>query len=65
MVIPRTFFWPTSHQQTMTTGTLSIGQQDTATGEAARADRIALTLFGLLAAYSVVYLIVLADKFQV
>ena len=49
----------------MTTGTLSIGQQDTATGEAARADRIALTLFGLLAAYSVVYLIVLADKFQV
>ena len=65
MVIWRTFFWPISHQQTMTTGTFGIGQQDPTTGEASRVDRIALTLFGLLAAYSVVYLIVLAHKFQV
>ncbi len=32
---------------------------------ASRKDRIALTLFGLLAAYSVVYLFVLAAHFQV
>ena len=50
----------------MATGTLGIEPQDTAaeTDMDSRKDRIALRLFGLLAAYSVVYLLVLACKFQ-
>lgn len=51
----------------MATGTFSVQHQDNTrpTSAAHRADRIALTLFGLLAAYSVVYLFVLATHFQV
>jgi hypothetical protein len=49
----------------MASGTLDIEQQDSGTSEASRVDRITLTLFGLLAAYSVVYLFVLALRFQV
>ncbi len=51
----------------MATGTFGIGRQDTATatGNAARETRIALGVFGLFALYSVVYLFVLATKFQV
>lgn len=47
----------------MTSGTLPQLQPTSAL--AARKDRIALLLFCFLAAYSVVYLFVLAHKFQV
>ncbi len=51
----------------MATGTFGFDQQELTGGTkaASRKDRIALTLFGLLAAYSVFYLLLLAYKFQV
>ncbi len=51
----------------MATGTVGFERQELTEGTkaASRKDRIALTLFGLLAAYSVVYLLLLATKFQV
>jgi len=51
----------------MANGTFGVDHQDSSerNSEASRVDRIALTLFGLLATYSVVYLFVLAVRFQV
>jgi hypothetical protein len=51
----------------MAPGSFSAGNQENSRPavDAARADRIALTFVTLLAAYSVVYLFVLAAHFQV